>query len=174
MYTIPEARHAFDQIRTNERTNLITIPAQTNLVFWKHPTLIPALFHDRTIFPLNVSVCMAFNCGCWRTWKEEPSGEVSPDLKPSRLAYSARWLASFASYISPLFSQNEIVATDGPGRRRIGKGPKDDTESCTDYRRRQRLRQIDSNDSPHPMGRMGNPKKSHTASRGCCRMRLPS
>jgi hypothetical protein len=46
MHTITKARHALDQIRPDERTNLITIPAQTNLVLSKHPTPIPALFDD--------------------------------------------------------------------------------------------------------------------------------
>jgi hypothetical protein len=49
MHTITKARHALDQIRPDERTNLITVPAQTNLVLWKDPTPIPALFQDSQI-----------------------------------------------------------------------------------------------------------------------------
>ena len=51
MHTITKAHHALDQIRPDERTNLITIPAQTDLVLSKHPTPLPALFHDRKLSP---------------------------------------------------------------------------------------------------------------------------
>jgi hypothetical protein len=48
-----------------------------------------------------------------------PIGKRPPKLRSqySRLAYSARDLASFASYSDALFSQNEVVA----GLKRLGE-----------------------------------------------------
>jgi len=46
VYAIAKASDTCHQIRADERTNLIAVPAQMNLVFLQNPTAIRALSHD--------------------------------------------------------------------------------------------------------------------------------
>lgn len=62
MHTVAKASDALDQVVANERTNLITIPAQMNLALLKHPTQIPV--HSVRSFALaSVVVCHSMLSG---------------------------------------------------------------------------------------------------------------
>lgn len=78
MCAITKARDTRYQIRTDESADLVTMPAETNLVFLKDPTSIRALSHDRLLSRLAPGAPYVCQHLCSAMWA---ASETDADLK---------------------------------------------------------------------------------------------
>src|ERR1700684_4330927 len=133
MYAIAKPGDTRYQVRPDERANLITIPAQTNLVFLKYSTPIRALSHDRPLSRLHTAYFPWINAARGTVTSCQVSAPCSPHcgLQPwgnPRKCWDVGWCFKC---LRQGMSASPLPQTEGNRRRDRRTEPRQETNYPT-------------------------------------------